>query len=129
MSEAELKYVMQKGDEIYDDEVNERIVLPQVENLMTAIKAAVRDSLIHLQYSTYRSNASKDGLSDSDDDNYLVSEIHATPEKGNYYRREMCNVKNSTTVRHTLAETDNDSEDDSIEKSNDDDLSMTQHVL
>jgi len=129
VSEAELKYVMQKGDEIYDDEVNERIVLPQVENLMMAIKAAIRDSLIHLQYSTYRCNAAKDGLSDSDDDDYLVSEIHATPEKGNYYRREMCNIKNSTTVRHTLAETDNNSEDDSIENSNDDDLSMTQHVL
>jgi hypothetical protein len=92
---------------------------------MMAIKAAVRDSLTHLQYYTNKSNAAKDGLSDSDDDDYLVSEINATPEKGNYYRTEMRNVKNSTTVRHTLAETVNDSEDDSIENSNDDDLAMT----
>jgi len=48
VSEAELKYVLGKGDKLYDDEVNEVTLLQHLEDLMMAIKVAVRESLTFL---------------------------------------------------------------------------------
>jgi len=133
VKELELKYVMDKGDSLYEEEASEDPHASEVRDIKAQLKEIVCAALQHFKYYTEFGNINKDALSDTDDKDYLESEL--TPQKenkmesNNYNKKEVRNIERNHNSTHVLEDSNSAENTEDKNKLGDDDLSVTAQIL
>jgi hypothetical protein len=133
VNELELKYVMDKGDSLYEEEASEDPHVSEVRDIKAQLKEIVHAALQYFKYYTEFGNVNKDALSDKDDKDYLESELAPQKENKmesiNYYKKEVRNIERNHNSTHVLEYSNMEENTEDKNNSGDYDLSMTAQML